>query len=308
MTSIEDRFAGCLLGLACGDALGGPLEEIPNSPCTIPRPVIDMIGGGWLKLQPGQITDDTEMTLCLARSIVACKKLDYADIAKRYVAWLDDSPIGAGKTCTTAITRIKEGIPWHEAANTELGRNSLGNGAVMRCAPIALYAWTDDRIRAKAGYAESTITHLHHDCYLSTNVVTHIIASLLRGDDKKSAFRKCLLQDWTDLSRTLMSRYARIPTLTDADIKTSGEVKDTVESAIHCLLSTDTLETAIIKAANAGGDADTRAAITGAFAGAHYGASAIPSRWADKLCERHGAPIADELKQLGSALRDAIAI
>ena len=65
--SIPDRFRGCLLGLAAGDALGTTLEFKP--PGTF-QPIDDMVGGGLLELEPGQWTDDTSMALCLAASLL----------------------------------------------------------------------------------------------------------------------------------------------------------------------------------------------------------------------------------------------
>lgn len=75
MNSLEGLFTGSLVGLAVGDALGGPLEEVPGHPSTVTRPVTEMVGGGWLSLLPGQITDDTEMALCIAKSLVEKKML-----------------------------------------------------------------------------------------------------------------------------------------------------------------------------------------------------------------------------------------
>ena len=80
-----DRFRGCLLGLATGDALGMPLEF--KRPGTF-RPIDDMVGGGYHNLLPGQWTDDTSMALCLATSLVECGGFDARDQMERYVRWL----------------------------------------------------------------------------------------------------------------------------------------------------------------------------------------------------------------------------
>ena len=59
----KDRYRGCLLGLAAGDAVGTTLEFKPPGSF---KPIRDMVGGGPFDLAPGQWTDDTSMALCLA--------------------------------------------------------------------------------------------------------------------------------------------------------------------------------------------------------------------------------------------------
>ena len=83
----RDRFRGCLLGLAAGDALGTTLEF--KKPCTF-EPIDDMIGGGPFGLNPGQWTDDTSMALCLAESLIEMDGFDPMDQMRRYVRWWRD--------------------------------------------------------------------------------------------------------------------------------------------------------------------------------------------------------------------------
>jgi ADP-ribosyl-[dinitrogen reductase] hydrolase len=79
-----DRYKGCLLGLATGDALGTTLEF--KSPGTF-TPIDDMVGGGPFGLDPGEWTDDTSMALCLAESLIECKGFDPVDQMERYLMW-----------------------------------------------------------------------------------------------------------------------------------------------------------------------------------------------------------------------------
>ena len=72
-----DRIRGALYGVAVGDALGGPLEFMSDwQICNTYGRVTDMIGGGWLNLKPGEVTDDTQMTLCVARGILDALEWD----------------------------------------------------------------------------------------------------------------------------------------------------------------------------------------------------------------------------------------
>ena len=81
------RYRGCLMGLAVGDALGATLEfEAPGSF----RPITDMVGGGAFRLAPGQWTDDTSMALCLAESLAEKQGFDPIDQLERYVQWMQE--------------------------------------------------------------------------------------------------------------------------------------------------------------------------------------------------------------------------
>lgn len=94
---LRDRFRGCLLGLTVGNALGATVEFINSTEIQQRFGVHrDIIGGGWLRLKPGEHTDDTDMTLCVAGSIVPCGRVEPADIAQRFVAWLATSPKDVG--------------------------------------------------------------------------------------------------------------------------------------------------------------------------------------------------------------------
>jgi ADP-ribosyl-[dinitrogen reductase] hydrolase len=110
MKEIE-RFRGCLLGLACGDAVGTTVEFKP--PGTFPE-VTEMTGGGPFNLEPGEWTDDTSMALCLATSLVEAGGFDLVDQMNRYVRWMDDGYLSSngrcfdiGMTVSSALHRFK---------------------------------------------------------------------------------------------------------------------------------------------------------------------------------------------------------
>ncbi len=301
---IQNKYRGCLVGLAVGDALGAPVEEIPkHASLSVPRPITDMVGGGYHRLLPGQITDDTEMALCIARSIAEKKAFDPADIAQRFVAWYEDNQIGAGGTTRAAIHRLKQGYAWDEAANIEKCLQSLGNGSVMRCAPIAMYDALHHEDLNVHSRNQGIITHPHQDCIDSVLFVNMLLASLLCGDEKQAAYEKAL--DSIAHNAELQQRYHAIPLL--KEFQTSGEVKATVETALYPVLTTNSFAEALLKAVNMGGDADTRGAITGALAGAYYGESAIPGKWKYKLLDRNAKPIYHELVALSYSLYELAA-
>ena len=92
----RDRFLGCLLGLAVGDAVGTTLEFKPRGSFT---PITDMMGGGPFRLKPGEWTDDTSMALCLASSLVEKGSFDPADQMQRYVKWHEEGYWSATGRC-----------------------------------------------------------------------------------------------------------------------------------------------------------------------------------------------------------------
>jgi ADP-ribosyl-[dinitrogen reductase] hydrolase len=81
---LESRYRGCLVGLACGDAVGTTVEFSPRGSF---EPLTDMVGGGPFRLAPGQWTDDTSMAICLAQSLLHRGGFDAEDQMRRYVNW-----------------------------------------------------------------------------------------------------------------------------------------------------------------------------------------------------------------------------
>src|SRR5512143_1568103 len=96
MTATLDRFRGCLLGLAVGDAVGTTVEFMPRGSF---RPLTDMVGGGPFHLKPGQWTDDTSMALCLATSLVECRGFDARDQIERYWDWYQNGSLSSTGRC-----------------------------------------------------------------------------------------------------------------------------------------------------------------------------------------------------------------
>src|SRR5215218_10211676 len=141
--SLRDRYAGTLLGLACGDALGGPLEFLKRDVIAerFPTGVSELIGGGWLHLDPGEVTDDTQQALILAESLTA-SGLDLDRFAAGLSSWLRSNPKDIGNTTRIALEALAAGTAPLDAGAAALAargdRGAAANGAVMRCAPVAL--------------------------------------------------------------------------------------------------------------------------------------------------------------------------
>ncbi|MEA2584294.1 MAG: ADP-ribosyl-[dinitrogen reductase] hydrolase [Thermomicrobiales bacterium] len=283
---LGDRYAGCLLGLACGDALGGPLEFVPraNVDRQYPDGLRTFVGGGWLHLAPGEITDDTQMTLALARSLAHCRHLDLDDLTARFLEWLNSNPKDVGGTTRSALRLLEEGVLWNEAGERVAnGGRAAGNGSVMRCAPVALRYRGDGGALRRASLDTARMTHADPRCTWGAVAVNQAIATLLDGGTKEVVTDAALAgiehAEVCDCVRGAASRPRE-------EVRSGGFVLDTIGAAFWCLLRHETLEETIVAAVGLGDDADTTGAVAGALAGACYGAEEIPSRWLQLLQPR----------------------
>lgn len=280
---LQDRFRGVLLGSAAGDALGAPLEFQPARDPN--HYVTDMIGGGWLRLAPGEWTDDTQMTLCAVDSLLEKRVFDPDDIARRFVAWLQSNPPDVGNHTRTVLNAIGRGMGWEEASVQAQAANpdNAPNGSLMRCSPLALFFYRHPDYVATLSPVFSRITHAHADCEQSCVFLNVAIALLLMGANKQAAVAGAE-QACVGASEALKARIRRAQEVRN-DTSPTGYVLDTLEVAVWAFLHTATLEAALIAVINRGADADTVGAVTGALAGAYYGYSNIPARWQFALQE-----------------------
>jgi ADP-ribosyl-[dinitrogen reductase] hydrolase len=281
----RDRYAGALLGLACGDAVGTTVEFSPRGAF---EPVTDMTGGGPFKLAAGQWTDDTSMALCLAESLLAKNGFDPADQMTRYQAWFKCGYLSAtgecfdiGMTVRDALERFAvSGKPYSGSTHPR----SAGNGSLMRLAPVVLFAHPDlDAVHAYAADSSRT-THGAPEAVEACQLFADILSAALSGQPKHALLQA--LRFTPTLATTQAIAGGAFVGKAEGEIVGSGYCIASLEAALWCFFNTDTFESAVLKAANLGDDADTTAAITGQIAGAYYGASAIRSDWLAKLSMR----------------------
>ena len=298
MVDLQDRYRGVLLGLACGDALGGPVEfdSREDIAARYPEGLRDFVGGGWLSLFPGEITDDTQMTMAIARSLAEKGDVDMDDIGARFVAWAGSKPKDIGLTTRAAIDALQRGIDWREAGTHVSGYasgNAAGNGAVMRCAPVALRFRGQKERLIVASRDTARITHADRRCQSAAVAVNEMIVHLLDGG---------AIADLTDvvlpdiIEPEVVAALERVADMPKERVRSGGFVIDTMQAALWSVKQTDSLEDAVVLAVSLGADTDTTGAVAGALAGAAYGASTIPSRWLDLLQYR------DELTSLSDQL------
>jgi ADP-ribosyl-[dinitrogen reductase] hydrolase len=287
-----DRARGVLLGLAVGDALGGPLEFMSAAEIRARHrgPIADYVGGGWLSLEPGQGTDDTAMALALARSAATRLGYDPDWALKAYLEWFRTDPPDVGSTIRAALEAAEAGgsaIAAAEALHRRTGK-SAGNGSLMRIAPIALRYLRQPERRALAARADSKLTHYDDHAAEACQWLCEMIAALVAGVDPAELAAPAPLETECAITRAEAATAAEGPV--------AGSVGTALGLASAALRTAASFEEGLTWAINLGGDADTNGAVAGALLGARFGARAIPARWLEQLLARdEAAALADRL-------------
>ncbi|MEQ1699141.1 MAG: ADP-ribosylglycohydrolase family protein [Ilumatobacteraceae bacterium] len=281
-----DRAVGAVVGSAVGDALGAPFEFGPAGQYTarFPAPVLsgvgEMAGGGGFGWSPGEFTDDTQMAIVQAESLLACGGFDGADLFERFRVWAADAPDVGVQTRAA----LRSGLPWHRAAAEfyERSGRAAGNGSIMRAAPTAVWAsalpeqQSDELARAVAA-----LTHGDPAAGWGTVILHRLITTALHGNDPWAAiddavaalpvgqerFAEMLAADWSPTATTLPN----------------GTVWTCLAQAVWAVRRATCFEDAVTAAIDLGDDTDTVAAVAGGLAGALWGAAAIPPRWTAPL-------------------------
>jgi len=284
MPELQDRLRGIAVGAAVGDALGMPLEFRPRrSEYDL---VSEMIAG---PLPAGMFTDDTEMALCLAESLLLTSPLDPQDLAVRFTGWYQSRPSDVGIHTANVLKLIGQGIPYKEAAKRVQAEDpdSAGNGSVMRAWPIAIARHHNEGFLVSETNLQSEITHTHIDCAHGSMLVNLILFQILRQDNRppEAVIREAiaLAIDQVPLDPEFLLAVNLAPMRMRNDLKNSGWVRDTIESALWAVMTTRSFEEALVKVVNLGNDADTAGCVAGALAGALYGLEGIPQRWRKAL-------------------------
>jgi len=296
-----DRFHGCLLGLATGDAVGTTLEFRPKG--SFP-PITDLMGGGPFGLIAGQWTDDTSMALCLTASLIEKQGFDPADQMDRYWKWYKHGYMSSTGRCFDIGNTVRYALERFHATRKPFSGStspgSAGNGSLMRLAPIPLYYFPKlEKIIHFAGESSRT-THGAPECIEACQLFAGMIYLALSGKDKeKILFDTNITLSAPKIKAIADGSYSSKP---ESQIRGSGYVVESLEAALWCFYKTDSFESAVLQAANLGNDADTTAAICGQLAGAFYGESDIPAKWLEQLHMRDEiTEMADQLYQANGA-------
>ncbi len=269
-SDLADRALGAYLGLALGDALGATVEFM--TPGEIRQQYgthQNIVGGGWLKLRRGAVTDDTTLSLALGQAIVAHPQWNMQAVADAFVAWLRARPVDCGNTCRRGIQRyIGDGslAGWPNEGDA-------GNGALMRNLPVALATVNDAARFGRWTLEQCHFTHHHPLSDAATLAFGRLVRSLLMGEGVEAQ---------RAIARSLVAahpvfRFEPYPG------RASGYVVDTVQTVLYHFFAESDFEACLIVTVNRGEDADTNGALAGMLAGARCGARALPERWLRSL-------------------------
>jgi len=288
--NMRERFRGCLLGLATGDALGVTGEfQHPGSF----EPIQDMVGGGSFHLKPGEWTDDTSMALCLAESLIERKGFDAKDQMERYLRWMLEGYLGSDGRCVD-IGRITSAALWQfqKSGDPYCGSTDpsvAGNGSLMRLAPVPLFFSQRPEEAIAMAADSSRTTHGAIAALDACRYAAGLIVGILQNRSKEEVLspgfcpvpglwqREPLAPAIDEIAAGSFRRKA------PPEIKASGYVVKTLEAALWAFHQARDFRHGALLAVNLGDDADTVGAVFGQIAGAYYGESEIPKEWRSKL-------------------------
>lgn len=270
------RAQGCLMGQLCGDALGSLVEFMPPEEIhrTYPGGVRDLADGGTWNTLAGQPTDDSEMALALARTLVAQGRFDAEAIRVAYVDWFASGPFDCGGTVRSGL----QGTP-----NPE----SQANGALMRVSPLGVFG-ARHPLESVADWArrDAALTHPNPVCVEANALFAMTVAEAVRSGPAPAALYARVVQ-WAgamDLAPHLASAvYGAADGPPARYTEKMGWVVIALQNAFWQLLHAPSLEAALVDTVMRGGDTDTNAAICGALMGAVRGLGAVPARWAENV-------------------------
>jgi ADP-ribosyl-[dinitrogen reductase] hydrolase len=274
---IADRARAAYLGLAIGDALGATVEFLTPNEIRHQHGIHQEIcGGGWLRLKPGQVTDDTTMSLALGRAILDNGgRVDALAAAQAFDGWMRRKPVDIGNTVRRNLVTFRHsGNP--EAPASE---HDAGNGAAMRVLPVALATFGQSaEVIATAVRAQA---HVTHNNALSDAACDTLVAMIQAALEKVGAGGTA--RDLRHFATVLVTRHPQFAFDGRRCDNPSGYVVETIQAVFQAFFGTDNFEACLIDVVNRGGDADTTGAICGMLAGACYGLDAIPARWSNAL-------------------------
>lgn len=287
-SAIIERSKAAYLGLAIGDALGATTEfmlpqEIEMQYGTHKK----IIGGGWLQLKPGQVTDDTTMALTLGQSLIEQRAVSPEHIAQAYSEWLASKPVDVGNTVRRGIIHFR----YSGVTSLPLREQDAGNGAAMRALPMVLFSFGADVAYIRHWHRQQA--HTTHNNPLSDaaiDCINDMIHLIFAGEVKDS-----LLQGPVE---KLIRQFPEFDFQKKQRNNPSGYIVETMQAVFQAFFSTNTFESCLIDIVNRGGDADTTGAIAGAIAGAYYGLPALPRQWVKKLDAKIYHQVVDQSEQI----------
>ena len=312
MVSLREKVVGMFLGIGIGDALGMPVEtmtadEIRNRFGRVTTYMDMPDDHKWHhNLKAGQTTDDTQLTLAVARAIIKSSRFDMDAIAAEHVAELDRNNATWGPSTRNAVKRIKSGVSWELSGKTDKPNTGLGNGVVMKLAPLAVCELTDNRRLYEEYLADFTrMTHTTNEAVLGTFIHFAILRYLLKVSaadfrlwpkpsfltimggafNEAIAYLRETIEFNDDQIESWMRPYLDVFTFPVETIDDPGIISlwpntflvhDTLGLAYAFFMRSPGNVQSLYDAVNAGGDTDSTGSIVGGMLGALNGPDVFP--------------------------------
>ena len=275
LTPREDRRAGAILGLATGDALGATHEF--SSPEEVLEGPLEIVGGGWLRLEPGETTDDTALAGAVLEGYRG-STLDLGLVRNAMLRWEDSRPKDIGNQTRKAFGYLRS---HPEALSLPEEPEAQGNGAVMRAAPHGVMAG-DAGEAAENAWREAALTHPSWEARASSALVAALVAHLIEGAPPEEGLEASLsLVESRD--RPGKSVREVLCPLEEYQYDPGGWTVYTTRLALLCMMEASDFRSGLESVIQLGGDADTNGAVAGALLGARSGVGGIPPNWLDRV-------------------------
>ncbi|MXY59899.1 MAG: hypothetical protein F4Y96_05395 [Chloroflexi bacterium] len=336
MSTADDQARGLMVGIAAGNLLGITVEGRTKDDIRhrFPNGMRDIAA------KPGSPDDDD-----LAQSLIIAEAaeegpLDVEDLGHRFWEWGEVNGLGMGNLTSQVLAlfgggpprrlgwgtiddvRQPRGLAIEDASRKAWGRKSAGNGALMRCTPIAI-RWRDDAVAlARNSVVSAVPTHWDTRCGWSCAVLNIGIAAALRGETMDAdaliaAAEEAVLASLPELSQyeyeAGMPHSVRIAVAQAASLEIDeiefdgwnlGFTLLALRAGLISLWRAPDFEQGLRAVVEAGGDTDTNGAVAGAVLGARFGIDAIPQRWRDRIAElREGRTPLEECADMLTAAR-----
>jgi ADP-ribosylglycohydrolase len=297
--ALEERAQGLFLGALVGDALGEQCEFLSAAEIArLPTASVEtMHGHGYWRTAPGQPTDDMEMALVLARTIVARGAYDAEQVAGSYVGWMESRPFDIGRTTTAALRAARDAAPgerYRAAAGAPTAARSQANGAMMRCSPLALWGLRQEPEALDAMVRlDAAITHPHRVCGDANVLYVRSLVRALWGASAGEVLLAALADaraPWVEPSVREAVEDAMEEAQPAMDEGSMGWVLHALRNALWQLRNAESFRAGILDTIRRGGDTDTNACIAGALLGAVEGRARIPAAWRETVLSCQPGP------------------
>ncbi len=310
--NLKDQITGMFLGVGIGDALGMPVETLSKEEIASRfgriTTYLSPNGHKWFKgLKAGKWTDDTQLTLAIAESLIKKGGIDLDDIAARHISAMGECDIGWGRSTKESIQRIKNGVHWSKSGNPQ----GAGNGVAMKVSPIGAYltakffsrglkSWSLDEDKKRIISDLILMTHKTNLAITSAFAQIFAITSCLENDPFSiedffhRVFAGVIIGEREDDPDKLSERIRMLQKKMRKGVLTDKQIVNTFDrgtcyvynslpfSYAFFLRKPHSIEV-LYDVVSSGGDTDTNGSIVGSLLGALNGTSIFPQHLIDGL-------------------------